>query len=175
MAENICTVMETMEKDSTAAAVTALVRYGVSRGLITGDDAVFAANSIFDLMQMDPSGEYMPLEEGAPEDFTAVPDTADGEDSRHFDDGSELASILKVLLGQAQLQKQLEAICRLDSLPQDQDGVRLVVQAQLQLSLWVRQLQKVLEYHLVHSADILNLNLIMRLRTMQAIHMEWIL
>ena len=77
MAENICTVMETMEKDSsTAAAVTALVRYGVSRGLITGDDAVFAANSIFDLMQMDPSGEYMPLEEGAPEDFTAVPDTA---------------------------------------------------------------------------------------------------
>ena len=55
MAENICTVMETMEKDSTAAAVTALVRYGVSRGLITGDDAVFAANSIFDLMQMDPS------------------------------------------------------------------------------------------------------------------------
>ena len=68
MAENICTVMETMEKDSTAAAVTALVRYGVSRGLITGDDAVFAANSIFDLMQMDPSGEYMPLEEGAPEE-----------------------------------------------------------------------------------------------------------
>ena len=101
MAENICTVMETMEKDSTAAAVTALVRYGVSRGLITGDDAVFAANSIFDLMQMDPSGEYMPLEEGAPEDFTAVPDTADGEDSRHFDDGSELASILKVLLDDA--------------------------------------------------------------------------
>jgi len=101
MAENICTVMETMEKDSTAAAVTALVRYGVSRGLITGDDAVFAANSIFDLMQMDPYGEYMPLEEGAPEDFTAVPDTADGEDSRHFDDGSELASILKVLLDDA--------------------------------------------------------------------------
>ena len=57
MDQNSCTVMGTMEKNSSpAAAVTALVRYGVERGLITADDAVFTANSIFDLMQMDPPG-----------------------------------------------------------------------------------------------------------------------
>ncbi len=116
MDQKSCTVMEMMEESkSPAAAVTALVRYGVKRGLITGDDAVFAANSIFDLMQMDPPGEYMPLEEGAPEDFTAVADPADNmdccsssgsadsskEDADNRDDGSELASILKVLLDNA--------------------------------------------------------------------------
>ena len=119
MDQNSCTVMGTMEKNSSpAAAVTALVRYGVERGLITADDAVFTANSIFDLMQMDPPGEYMPLEEDAPEDFLTVSDMADSavccssgagsadcigekEERRDQDDGSELASILKVLLDDA--------------------------------------------------------------------------
>ena len=111
MAENRDTGKEMKEnKSSVTAAVTALVRYGVDRGLITADDAVFAANSIFDIMKMDPPGEYMPLEEGAPEDFTALTDGYDsakggcqdaGDADRSADDGSELASILKVLLDDA--------------------------------------------------------------------------
>ena len=108
MAENRDTGKEMKENKSiVTAAVTALVRYGVDRGLITADDAVFAANSIFDIMKMDPPGEYMPLEEGTPEDFTALSDAAEGgcqdagDADRSADDGSELASILKVLLDDA--------------------------------------------------------------------------
>ena len=114
MAENRDTGMENMEMkenhSSVTAAVTALVRYAVKRDLITADDAVFAANSIFDLMRMDPPGDYMPLEEDGPVDFTGLADLSDTMDSSckdacgigaSADDGSELAAILQVLLDDA--------------------------------------------------------------------------
>lgn len=114
MAENRDTGMENMEMkenhSSVTAAVTALVRYAVKRDLITADDAVFAANSIFDLMRMDPPGDYMPLEEDGPVDFTGLADLSDTMYSSckdacgigaSADDGSELAAILQVLLDDA--------------------------------------------------------------------------
>lgn len=115
MSGNSCTIMEKMDRESgAAAAVTALVHYGVKRGLITADDAVFTANSIFDLMQIDPPGEYMPLEQGPAEDFLAAADLQSREtdsdaanaDSpaaagRKEEDGAELSAILQVLLDDA--------------------------------------------------------------------------
>ncbi len=109
------------EGTGVVTAVTALVRYGLERGLIGPDDAVFTANSIFDLMKMDPPGAYMPLEEGAPEDFLTLADTAAGGQKLArgveadtaaqsadtaaggpgADDGSELYAILQVLLDDA--------------------------------------------------------------------------
>ena len=92
---------------SVTAAVTALVRYGMERGLIGAEDAVYTANSIFDLLQVDPDGDYAPLEAGAPEDFTlyeaakgASGQTQTGTASAD-DDGAELEGILKVLLDDA--------------------------------------------------------------------------
>ena len=107
--------MEMMEKENkVVAAVTALVHYGLKRGLITADDAVFAANSIFDLLQIDPPGEYMPLEQGAAEDFLTAADELSQEtvsdlteaDSQaaageQAEDGRELSLILQVLLDDA--------------------------------------------------------------------------
>ncbi len=115
MSGNSCTIMEKMDRESgAAAAVTALVHYGMKRGLITADDAVFTANSIFDLMQIDPPGEYMPLEQGPAEDFLAAADLQSREtdsdaanaDSpaaagRKEEDGAELSAILQVLLDDA--------------------------------------------------------------------------
>lgn len=89
------------------AAVTELVRYGLDTGLIGKEDAVFAANGIFDLLKMDPPGDYIPLEEGDPEDFTKVcgsaafdcgkKDSAASGEER----GARLESILAVLLDDA--------------------------------------------------------------------------
>ena len=81
-------------------AVTALVRYGLERGLIEGEDAVFAANSVFDLLHMDPPGDYLPLGGQAAVDFTCR--TGEKEDRKEErDDGSALAQILEVLLDEA--------------------------------------------------------------------------
>ena len=88
--------------------VTALVRYGLERGLIEKDDAVFAANSIFDLLHLDPPGDYAPCEPGVPEDFTGlfekeIPQGAgeDGKESAAPDHGEELLPILTAILDDA--------------------------------------------------------------------------
>lgn len=51
-------------------AVTSLVRYGLEKELIAEDDAFYAANSIFDLLRTDPAGDYAPVDQNAPADFT---------------------------------------------------------------------------------------------------------
>jgi len=92
---------------SVTAAVTALIRYGMERGLIGAEDAVYTANSIFDLLQMDPDGDYAPLDAGAPEDFTMYEAARGGSGQTQTgtaaadDDGAELEGILKVLLDDA--------------------------------------------------------------------------
>ncbi len=95
-------------------AVTALVRYGLRTGLIGKEDAVFAANSLFDLLKADPPGDYMPLQETGAEDFLSgtamAEDPADGPsvsgrpqdpEEAGWDPGADLEQILKTLLDEA--------------------------------------------------------------------------
>ena len=44
--------------DSTESAVKALVFYGLKTGLIEADDAVFAANGLFDALKFEPDSSF---------------------------------------------------------------------------------------------------------------------
>lgn len=90
-------------------AVTNLVRYALKNELITEDDAFFAANSIFDLLRMDPEGDYSPSDLKDPIDFTDCFEKADQKDVRveteaedsDLKNAGDLENILAVLLNDA--------------------------------------------------------------------------
>ena len=101
--------MSAKQENSVWDAVSALVRYGLERDLIAQDDAVYTANSIFALLQIDPPGDYMPVPAGEAVDFTAWKGATEAAETRGEqtegkdpeDHGEELEKILRVLLDDA--------------------------------------------------------------------------
>lgn len=77
-----------MTFQSVEEAVNALVRYGVKTELIVPEEAVFAANSLFDVLKYEPNYEF-------------EPDVSDAKAEEGEDFGTELEEILKYLLDDA--------------------------------------------------------------------------
>lgn len=97
--------------DSTESAVKALVFYGLKTGLIEADDAVFAANGLFDALKFEPDSSFGITADEIHEAMkergnldaagSRVQDSTGASDGSEYDLGSELESILQYLLDDA--------------------------------------------------------------------------